>query len=119
MKGNYPILAEKVLSMPVADLAISSVTVFEFEYGAAKKGWGENTRRKMHMMLSPFEVIPFDTKDAVVAGEIRAELAKRGVPIGVYDILIAAQGIARGLTVVTHNTREFIRVPNIKLEDWI
>lgn len=119
MKGTYPALEEKILSMPVSDLAISSITVFEFEYGAAKKGWGENTHRKMHMMLSPFTVIPFDTKDAIVAGEIRADLAKRGVQIGVYDILIAAQGLARDMTVVTHNTREFMRVPNIKLEDWV
>ena len=54
-----------------------------------------------------------------MAGKIRADLSKRGVQIGVYDVLIAAQGIARDMTVVTHNTREFIRVPNIKLEDWV
>ena len=119
MKGTYPILNKKVLSMPVSELAISTVTVFGFEYGAVKKGWGENTRRKLYMMLSPFTVIPFDTKDALMAGKIRADLSKRGVQIGVYDVLIAAQGIARDMTVVTHNTRELIRVPNIKLEDWV
>lgn len=65
-----------------------------------------------------FEVLPFDERDARRAGEIRAALLRAGTPIGAYDTLIAGQALARDLTLVTHNTREFIRVPGLRLEDW-
>ena len=119
MRGTFPGLAKKVLSIPPSELAVSSLTVFELEYGASKKGWGINLLNKMHLMLSAFTVIPFEEQDAITAGEIRAYLANAGAQIGVYDLLIAAQGVSRDMVVVTHNTREFIRVPNIKLEDWV
>ena len=119
MRGTFPGLTKKVLSIPPSELAVSSLTVFELEYGASKKGWGINLLNKMHLMLSAFTVIPFEEQDAITGGEIRAYLANAGAQIGVYDLLIAAQGVSRDMVVVTHNTREFIRVPNIKLEDWV
>ena len=72
----------------------------------------------MRLFLSAFQVIPFTEYDAVVTGRIRAVLVKEGLPIGSYDIQIAGQGVARNITVVTHNTSEFSRVPGIRLEDW-
>ena len=119
IKNSYPFMTEKVFSYEPSDIAISSVTVFELEYGAAKSKWGEETKRKLAVFLSPFTILPFSTEDAIAAGQVRAQLEKSGRPIGPYDTLIAAQGISRGLTVVTHNTNEFIRVPGIKLEDWV
>ena len=119
MKGTYPSLSEKILSIHPSQVAVSSITVLELEYGANKKGWGPILRQRMWELLSPFTVIPFEAGDAIVAGRIRAELARRGEIIGGYDVMIAAQGIHRGMTVVTHNTGEFIRVPGIKLEDWV
>ena len=119
MRGTFPGLTKKVLSIHPSELAVSSLTVFELEYGASKKGWGINLLNKMHLMLSAFTVIPFEEQDAITGGEIRAYLANAGAQIGVYDLLIAAQGVSRDMVVVTHNTREFIRVPNIKLEDWV
>jgi tRNA(fMet)-specific endonuclease VapC len=65
-----------------------------------------------------FEVLDFDREDARHSGEVRATLAAAGTPIGPYDVLIAGQAIARGLTLITHNTREFLRVPQIRVEDW-
>lgn len=118
MRGTYPALNARILSISPAEIAISSVTVFELEYGAEKRGWGEALRNRMWNLVSPFSVITFDTGDALVSGRIRAYLAKRGETIGVYDVMIAAQGIHRGMTVVTHNTGEFKRVPGIQLEDW-
>ena len=73
----------------------------------------------MNLFLSAFTILPFDEKDARIAGRVRAELMKSGTPIGPYDIQIAAQGLSRGLTVVTHNTKEFERIPELKLEDWV
>ena len=63
-----------------------------------------------------FEVLDFDREDARQAGELRARLAAAGTPIG--DVLIAGQALARGLTLVTHNTGEFQRVPGLRIEDW-
>ena len=65
-----------------------------------------------------FEVLEFDREDARQAGEIRASLARAGLPIGSYDVLIAGQAKARGLTLITHNTKEFSRVEGLKIEDW-
>jgi hypothetical protein len=65
-----------------------------------------------------FPVLEFDQEDARPAGEIRAHLPSKGMPIGPYDVLIAGQAKARKLTLVTHNTTEFTRVPGLKVEDW-
>lgn len=119
MKNTSPILTERLLSCDPANLLISSITVFELEYGAEKSNWGEKTRHKLAMFLSPFNILPFNSDDAVTAGRIRGYLERRGTPIGPYDIQIAAQGVSRGITVITHNIDEFSHVPGLRLEDWI
>lgn len=118
LKNKYPSLTETIMSMDPSEFAISSVTVFELEYGAAKSQWGDKTRLRLAIFLAPFTIVPFDTNDAVVAGRIKGELAKSGNIIGPYDIQIAAQGLARGFTVITNNTDEFKRIPGLKVEDW-
>ena len=118
LKGQYPKLKEKLLSSDPSSLFISSVTVFELEYGAAKSKWAERTRIQLALFLAPFTILPFDADDAVAAGRLRGELAARGKLIGPYDIQIAAQALSRHLTVVTHNVDEFKRVPDLDVEDW-
>ena len=119
IKGQYPTIAEKLLSIHPDDIKISAVTVMEMEYGAAKSKWSDRSREAIKAFLASFEILPFSDMDAAVCGQLRADLAVRGTPIGAYDIMIAAQGVSRGLTVVTHNTGEFQRVQGIKLEDWV
>lgn len=119
MKNKYPSLTERLLELNPIDVAISSVTLYELEYGATKSRWGDSTRDKLYTFIAPFTVIPFDANDAICAGNLRAYLAERGEPIGPYDTQIAAQGLARNMTIVTHNAAEFSRVPNLKVEDWI
>jgi len=119
LKNSYPALTDKVFSFNPASIALSSVTAFELEYGAAKSNWGEKTRQKLAQFLAPFSILAFDSDDAITAGRIRGLLEKQGHIIGPYDYQIAAQGITKGLTVVTHNTREFERIPGIILEDWV
>ncbi len=119
MKDMYPSLTEKIMSLSPEEICISSVTVFELEYGAAKSNWGDRTRQKLAIFLSPFTIVPFDTDDAVEAGRIRGDLKQKGTPIGPYDVLIAGQGLAKDLIVVTHNTDEFSRVLGLRLEDWV
>ena len=118
MKDRYPFLTERLLTIHPDQIFVSSVTVGELEYGAAKSRWGEQTRLRMQMFVSAFTVLPFSQSDAVVFWRIRAELAAMGTPIGPYDMMIAAQGVNRGLTVVTHNTAEFSRISSLLLEDW-
>ena len=98
---------------------MSSVTIFELEYGAAKSNCSEKSRHRLGQFIAPFTILPFDSDDAVTAGRIRGLLEKQGNIIGPYDYQIAAQGITKGLTVVTHNVREFERIPGIILEDWV
>lgn len=118
LKNRYPKLTEKLLTVHPDDILVSSVTVFELEYGAAKSKWGDKTREVLRKFLSSYDVLPFTAKDAVLCGQLRAELAAGGVPIGAYDLMIAAQGITRDLTVVTHNIGEFQRVRGLQVEDW-
>lgn len=118
LKDKYPALREKLLSVHPDEIAISSVSVFELEYGAAKSRWGDKTREVLRQFLSSYEILPFSAEDAEVCGQLRAALTAAGTPIGAYDVIIAAQGLARGIAVVTHNTREFERIPGLSLLDW-
>ena len=119
VKNRIPSLTNRIFFMDPFEIAISSITVFELEYGASKSSFSEQTRRQTARFLEPFVILPFDKTDAAMAGEIHAFLTSSGNRIGPYDTLIAAQGVARKLTVVTHNTGEFSRVPGIMLEDWL
>ena len=118
MKNTYPKLTERLFSYSPSQMAVSSITVFELEYGAAKSKWSEKTRLNLELFLAPFTIIPFDGKDAVIAGQVRRYLEKEGTPIGPYDLQIAAQALSRDMTVITHNVNEFCMVPGIKTEDW-
>ncbi len=118
MKNSFPNLSQKLFRVSPSEIFISSITVGELEYGCSKSRWGKRSRNVMNLFLAAYTILPFDQDDAVVFGRIRAELAKAGSPIGPYDIQIAAQCISRGLTVVTHNTGEFNKVPGLGVEDW-
>ena len=119
MKNTYPALSQKLFRISPSEIFVSSVTVGELEYGCFKSKWGERTKNIMNLFLAAYTILPFDRDDAAVFGRIRADLAKTGSPIGPYDLQIAAQGVSKGLTVVTHNTGEFSRVSGIALEDWV
>ena len=119
MKNTHPGLTKRLLSFHPSELAISAISVYELSYGAEKSKWGEKTKQQLALFLAPFTIFPFETKDALAAGQIRAYLEQKGTPIGPYDLQIAAQGIARGLTVLTHNIDEFSRVPGLDVEDWV
>ena len=102
-----------------ARFAISSVVVQELWYGVAKSiRVPANTERLLNFLSSQFDLLDFSSEDARAAGNIRAELERKGTRIGEYDTLIAGQALARGMTLVTANVREFSRVEGLKLEDW-
>lgn len=118
MKNKFPPLTERLFEIHPSEICVSSVTVGELEYGAAKSLRTVQTRASILLFLSAFTILPFTAEDARRFGEVRAYLESQGTPIGPYDTMIAAHGAARGLTVVTNNIREFTRVPDLALEDW-
>ena len=98
------------------DIGISAIAVYELFYGAFRS---QRVERNVALVDSlHFEIVAFGKEDSRSAGEVRAHLAVRGALIGPYDILIAGQARARDLILVTHNTREFGRVPGLQIEDW-
>jgi tRNA(fMet)-specific endonuclease VapC len=100
-------------------VAISSIVMFELWYGARKSARSERNALRIERFTSgDIQILDFDSDDAAEAGDIRAALARRGTPIGAYDILIAAQARRRDAVLVTANTRGFGRVPGLRTEDW-
>ncbi len=105
------------MSATFAHLRLSTVVLAELEYGAAKTGLARHRNRIDHLLTS-IVVEPFALADTLCYGRLRADLERRGQMIGAIDALIAAQALRLGATVVTHNLREFTRVPGLKVEDW-
>ena len=110
---------QKLCKLNPHDVKISSVTVTELEYGASKSMRREQNRKALYNFLLPFDIIDFDSRDAEIYGIIRAELECRGKVIGPYDMMLAAQALARDLILVTNNINEFKRIAKLKLENWI
>lgn len=102
-----------------SQFCISSITLAEMQYGIRKSTKPEKNQMALSMFLSNIAVLSFDDKAAVEYGDIRSGLEKKGTPIGGNDMLIAAHARALGLTIVTNNTKEFVRVPDLQLENWV
>jgi tRNA(fMet)-specific endonuclease VapC len=102
-----------------ANLAISSIVLFELWCGAANSARPElNAQRIADFLAGPIEVLAFQSEDAQEAGDIRAALERSGMPIGAYDVFVAAQARRRGALLATANGRRFARVPRLRIEDW-
>ncbi|MBR3722473.1 MAG: type II toxin-antitoxin system VapC family toxin [Selenomonadaceae bacterium] len=119
MKDKFPQLTKKLFEITPTEICISSVTVGELAYGVAKSKQKERSKYVLDIFLSAYNILPFDEEDAIVFGKIRALLNNQGTPIGPYDLQIASQGVSKGLVVVTHNVKEFCRIPNLNFEDWV
>ena len=103
---------------PMGVVGISVITLAELRYGADKSQDPPKNHAALMAFLAPLEVVEFDTSAADHYGIIRADLEKRGLPIGSLDMLIAAHAQSLGLTVVTNNVGEFTRVSGLAVEDW-
>ena len=100
-------------------MAISTITLAELEHGACNSSRPEQNAVALSSLLSIIEVLPFDAKAAQAYGKVRTDLQKAGRIIGPLDMLIAAHAISSNLTLVTNNTKEFTRIKNIKVENWV
>jgi tRNA(fMet)-specific endonuclease VapC len=99
-------------------MCISTVTLGELIYGAERSLRPEQNMEVSEGFAARLEVLAFDSQDAAHFGQLRAELANNGQPIGPYDMMIAGQARARGLILVTNNLKEFKRVPGLRLQNW-
>lgn len=99
-------------------IGVSSVTAAELAFGATKSGSARN-RSALEMFLAALEILPFDASAIWQYGDLRSALEQRGQPIGSLDTLIAAHALASNAILVTNNTREFARVPGLRLENWV
>ncbi|MBF2053502.1 MAG: type II toxin-antitoxin system VapC family toxin [Candidatus Sericytochromatia bacterium] len=101
------------------ELAISSITLSEMEYGAAKSQKPEQNRKSLLQFLLPLEILNYDATAAQAYGKVRAELERAGTPIGAMDLMIAAHALSLNLKLITRNLKEFQRVPGLQAESWV
>jgi tRNA(fMet)-specific endonuclease VapC len=116
LRGRSDPLIRRVRDHEPAAVGISSIAMHELYYGAFRSQRPEHNLEQVDGLL--LEIIDFDREDARESGAVRAELAARGTPIGPFDVLMAGQARGRGLTLVTANTREFLRINGLNVEDW-
>jgi tRNA(fMet)-specific endonuclease VapC len=118
LNGSPPGVIERLEGLDPADLATSAVVRAELVYGARKSLHVAANLRLVDAFFEPFACLPFGDREADAYGSLRADLEREGRPIGPNDLLIAATALSHSLTLVTHNTSEFSRVPGLKVEDW-
>lgn len=118
INGRSPEIRKQVDSKAYTDIVLSSITKGEMYFGSRKSQNPIRSRAKQDDYLSHFDSLPFDDAAAEEYADIRAYLETQGRPIGTRDMLIAAIARANGLVVVTHNTKEFSRIPGLNVEDW-
>ena len=113
-----PNVLEQLLSRNRDEIVVSVITEAELRTGAAKSSSPIKTLRLLENFLRPIAVADFTSEDAIAYAQVRAKLERAGTPIGPLDTLIASQAVARKLTLVTNNEREFQRVSGLHVENW-
>ncbi len=117
-RGPASNIAAKLAAVVPGSVALCSVVVAELLYGAHRSVRKAQTLSEVQAFCSNFQSLAFDGPAADEYGWLRAHLVAVGTPIGPNDLLIGSIARANGLTLVTHNTKEFSRVPGLNLEDW-
>lgn len=111
-------VASRLLDQAPRQVGLSAVVEYELPVGIEKSNSPDRRRRQLQAFKSAVTYLPFAQEEAHQAGRLRAFLERSGNPIGPYDVLIAASALARGATLVTHNFKEFSKVPDLKIVDW-
>ncbi|HIB46052.1 MAG TPA: type II toxin-antitoxin system VapC family toxin [Candidatus Lambdaproteobacteria bacterium] len=111
-------VAQNLFSKPPKDIGIPAISLFELEVGIAKSLAPRKRTQQLREMTSLVNIIPFGDREAKVSAAIRVKLEKQGTPIGPYDLLIGGTALAHQAILVTHNTVEFERIENLRIEDW-
>ena len=118
IKRKPAIVLEKFRELPLGSVTISTITLSELEYGIRKSANPDKNLEALNQFLIPLAILAFDYDATIAYGKIRADLEKKGTPIGPLDTLIAAHALSLNITLVTNNEKEFNRVAGLKVENW-
>lgn len=118
LNGRHLTLIQRFRQYDSGQTVLCSMVKAELLRGALRSQRVELNLERLAVFFAPLKSLPFDDKAAEHFARIGAELMKRGTPIGPNDLVIAATALAQQVTLVTHNTAEFSRVPGLRLEDW-
>ncbi len=119
IKRRPPEVRDRFETYTFGEVGLSSITASELYYGVEKSQRVEQNREALTQFLLPLLIVDFDNEAALVYGRIRADLERRGTPIGPLDTQIAAHALRLDVTLVTNNEREFSRIPNLRIENWV
>ena len=119
IKNRPAVVLEQFKQHSPQDVAISTITLFELQYGVENSRYRERSEGALAKFLLPLNIIDLDCPAALEAAIIRADLKKQGVPIGPYDLLIAGLARSRDMILVTNNTQEFNRISGLHVENWV
>lgn len=117
IKGNMPAVRQRLVRVPMAQVAVSAITEGELRYGVARRPDAAGLQTVVGEFLLRVMVLPWDSDAAQRYGQLRAALELEGRPMGNLDLMIGAHALALGATLVTHD-RSFARVKKLKVEDW-
>ena len=109
----------KLSQYPPQKIAISTIVVSELQFGIAKSQQRKRNQQRLDIFLTPFAIVPYNHAAAKLYGEIRYALERMGRPIGREDLMIAAHVLSADATLITNNGKEFSRVPDLKIENWL
>ncbi|MBC8430979.1 MAG: type II toxin-antitoxin system VapC family toxin [Desulfobacterales bacterium] len=110
---------ERFNQTEISQIGISSITLSELLYGVSKSSKPEQNQIALMQFVAPLEILPYNDEAAQYYGDLRAHLEKHGTPIGSLDMLIAAHALSIACTLITNNEKEFIRIPNLKIDNWV
>ena len=110
---------ERFKQTEISQIGISAITLSELSYGVSKSSKPAQNQIALAQFIAPLEILPYDDNAAQYYGNLRTHLEKQGTTIGSLDMLIAAHALSIACTLVTNNTKEFSRIPNLKIENWV
>ena len=110
---------DRFRQIQISQVCISSITLSELEYGVIRSSKPERNQLALAQFVAPMEILPYGDEAALHYGRLRVHLEKHGTPIGSLDMLISAHALSTGCILVTNNVKEFKRVPNIKIDNWV
>jgi tRNA(fMet)-specific endonuclease VapC len=118
IKHKPKAVIERFLKTELSHIGLSSITMSELTYGVHKSATPEQNQIALAQFLAPLEIWPYGDEAAHHYGSLSAYLEKMGTPIGSLDTLIAAHALSIPCSLVTNNTKEFSRVPGLRLDNW-
>ena len=109
----------KLKTLKIGDVGISSITYCELQYGVSNSALKERNQNVLNEFLAPLDVIAYPSEAAVLYGDIKVALTRKGYPIGPLDLLIGVHALYLDVTLITNNIKKFSRIPDLKIKNWV